>query len=781
MTTFPPWRNAATCIRTRALHLVRLRTRANSLHVSQNQTVLSSRRDGFFNAEADHGLFVQGTRLLSRYEYLLNGKQPFPTGLSNVEQHTWLGYYVAPAPHVTEAHATDGAGGETAQHTIELRLSRFVSDGLHEDVDVTNFTQRPAHITLDLRLDADFADAAETRERRRQRGTVRRQWHSKELELTFSYVAEHTSSHHGSVETARLQRGVTLRFGNATSPPTYRRDRIRFDFPLEPHATWHVCVDVLPVIDGKHLRSDYRCRSFDGRDNLYDRRRTVFLDNASTVSSPGTDTLTPVVVGALEQGKRDLAALRLHDFDHGEHAWTMAAGLPMYVALFGRDTLTTAWQAAMASRDMLPGTLAELARWQGTQVNDWRDEQPGRMLHQAERGPLAVLNVSPFGRYYGSITTSAFYPVVVSELWHWTGEKDVVRPFVQPALRGLQWLDEYADLDRDGFYEYKTRSEHGLRNQGWKDSDDAIVHEDGSQAEVPIATCEEQAFVYLAKLHLSEVLWWLDDKDQAHRLYQEATALKKRFNEVFWMEDLGFFAMALDSNKRQVRSIGSNAGHCVAAGIVEDALVRRTADRLFQDDMFSGWGIRTLSNQHPAYNPYSYHRGSVWPVEHGSFAVGFVRYGLHEHVEKMCRAQFDAASLFEFHRLPELFTGHHRDADHPFPANYPSANSPQAWSASAVWCLLQSMLGLYPYAPLNLLLVDPYLPTWLPEVHLRNLHVGAAVVDLRFYRKKSGDTDYEVLEQRGTLHVVRQPSPWSLTATFGERLLDVLSSLLPGK
>jgi glycogen debranching enzyme len=537
----------------------------------------------------------------------------------------------------------------------------------------------------------------------------------------------------------------------------------------------------LPVIDGTELRSDYRCRSFGADGALYDQHREAFLESASTVSAPGADALAPVVVGALEQGKRDLAALRLHDFDHGARAWTMAAGLPVYVSLFGRDTLTASWQAAMASREMMPGTLAELARWQGTEVNDWRDEQPGRMLHQAESGPLALLNLNPLRRYYGSITTSGFYPVVVSELWHWTADKDLVRPFVQPALRALRWLDEYADADRDGFYEYQTRSEQGVRNQGWKDSDDAMVHEDGSQAEVPIATCEEQGFVYLAKLHLSELLWWLDEKDEARRLHQEATLLKKRFNEAFWMEDLGFIAMALDADKRHVRSIGSNAGHCLAAGIVEEDFVRRTADRLFEDDVFSGWGIRTLSSRHPAYNPYSYHRGSVWPVEHGSFAVGFARYGLHEYVERTCRAQFESASLFDFYRLPELFTGHHRDRDHPFPAHYPNANSPQAWSASATWCLLQSMLGLYPYAPLNLLLLDPHLPTWLPEVIVRNVHVGAAVIDLRFHRTRSGDSEYEVLDKRGPLHVVRQPSPWSLTASFGERLKDVLSSLLPGK
>ena len=765
-----------------AQHLVRLRTRAETLYVSQNRTVLATRRDGFINAEPDHGFFVRSTRLLSRYEHRLNGKPLFPNGLSNVEQHNWLGYYVAPAPDATDDYVTQGPGGATAQQTIEVRLSRFVSDGLHEDVDVTNFTQRAATLTLDLMVDADFADVAETKGKRLQRGNVETTWNTDDPDpaLRFSYRAECPYSHQGNVGTAHLQRAVTVRFQNAGSPATHRQGTVRFTFELGPQATWHLCVEVVPLIDNAELPSQYRCRSFGDGAGPYDSRRRAFLQDASTVSAPMTGTLAPVVVATLERAKRDLAALRLHDFDHGQRAWTMAAGLPVYVSLFGRDTLTAAWQAGLASREMMPGTLAELARWQGTELNDWRDEQPGKMLHQAESGPLAMLNLNPLGRYYGSITTSGFYPVIVSELWHWTGDKDLVRPFVEPALKSLRWLDEYADLDRDGFYEYQTRSEQGVRNQGWKDSEDAIVHADGSQAPVPIATCEEQAFVYLAKLHLSELLWWLDEKEDARRLHHEATALKRRFNEAFWMPDLEYFAMALDGEKRPVKSIGSNAGHCLAAGIVEEALVRKTADRLFASDMFTGWGIRTLSDQNPAYNPYSYHRGSVWPVEHGSFAVGFVRYGLHDHVERICRAQFEAASLFDFYRLPELFTGHQRDADHPFPGHYPNANSPQAWSASAVWCLLQTMLGLYPYAPLNLLLVDPRLPVWLPEISIRNLHVASAVIDLRFYRTPSGDSDYEVLDKRGPLHIVRQPSPWSLTASFGERLKDALSSLVPG-
>jgi glycogen debranching enzyme len=238
--------------------------------------------------------------------------------------------------------------------------------------------------------------------------------------------------------------------------------------------------------------------------------------------------------------------------------------------------------------------------------------------------------------------------------------------------------------------------------------------------------------------------------------------------------------MGLDPDKCQVKSIGSNALHCVATGIADAALVPRSLDRLFAADMFTGWGVRTLSSLHPAFNPYSYHRGSVWPVEHGPFAIGGYRYGCHEYVERICRSQFEMAALFDFFRLPECIAGHQRDADHPFPAVYPTANSPQAWSATTVYTLLQAMLGLQPFAPLRMLFVDPHLPAWLPEITITDMHVADVVLTLRFFRKPDGSSDYEVLDKRGSMHVIRQPSPWSLTAGYGERVKSILTSFAPG-
>lgn len=766
------------------MDLVSIQPRFQTRYASQGRTVMATGTDGFIADGSPHGLYVHQTRLLSRYRLLIDGEPPTPVALSNVTQHTWFGYYITLPPGIDPGPADTGSGQVDAmtRDTLELRVSRYVGEGLHEDLDLTNFAQQATAFELAIDLDGDFADQVEasggTRE---QHGTLSRAWRALDgvWELCLDYRAEHAWEHQGERGVSRLHRGLVVRIHRAESAPRWENGRIVFAVALGPRGRWHACIDLVAMVDGAALPLQYQCRSFAPVGNDYDRKRRLFVEELTRFTAPGVDTLTPVVLGALEQAGRDLAALRLYDLDHDDRAWTMAAGLPLYVALYGRDALTAAWQAAIVSPAMMRGTLAELARWQGRTDDDWRDEQPGRMLHEAHTGPLEMLNVNPRARYYGSVTTSAFFPVIVAELWHWTGDRELVAPLARTALRALEWLDEHGDFDGDGFYEYRTRSTHGVRNQAWKDSDDAIVDQDGRQVTAPIATCEEQAFVYVGKLMLAEVLWWLGDRAEARRLFREAGELKRRFNDRFWLPFEGFFALGLGPDKRPIRSITSNPGHCLAAGIVDSSLAEATADRLIARDLYSGWGIRTLSSEHPAYNPYSYHRGSVWPVEHGTFALAFMRYGLHAHLDVVCRAQFEAARLFPYGRLPEVFSGQPRDADHPFPALYPGANSPQAWSASAVICFAQAMLGLYPYAPLGALLVDPRLPEWLPEICLENLHVGDATVSLRFFRKADGSTDYRVTDQRGRLHVVRQPSPWSLTASTTERLVDVITSFLP--
>ena len=754
--------------------------RDDTAYVSHGETVFAADRDGFLNDGSEHGLFVDQTRLVSRYRCLVNDEPPLPVVLSNVGQHTWLGYYLVPPPEDDEHQADLTQPEGAAQHAVELRVSRVVGDGVHEDLDIANFSQRPVTLRLALEIDADFADQNETKGRRQQCGKLTRTWREQGTthELVFDYRAEHHYDEQGNSGVATLHRGMTVRIAHADSMPTHRDGRIEFAIELPPQGRWHACLMWIPCIDGALRLPPPTCRTL-AMASYTHGPEAVFLEEATAFATAESETLASVVSEVLNRARRDLLSLRLGRLDRGARAWTVAAGLPMYVALFGRDTLTAAWEAALLGPELMRGTLPALADTQGSRFNDWRDEQPGRMLHEAHTGPLGKLRFNPKDRYYGAHTTSAFYPFVVAQLWHWTADRDAVAPFVEPALKAIQWLD--TNRGPKGFHRYQTRSRQGVANQGWKDSHDAIVRDDGSIVPAPIATCEEQGLVYAAKLNFAEVLWWFDRKDDARRLYDEARELKQRFNEAFWMAGERFFALALDPDQAQVRSIASNALHCVATGIAAEEYVLPTMERLFAPDMFTGWGVRTLSSEHPAYNPYAYHRGTVWPVEHGPFAVGAYRYGLHDRVEQVCRAQFEAAALFAHRRLPELFSGHPRDADHPFPALYPAANSPQAWSATTPFTLLQAMLGLQPFAPFRMLFVDPHLPEWLPEIRLRDLRVADVVLSLRFFRKTDGSSDYEVLEQRGQLHVIRQPSPWSLTANFGERLRDLVVSALPGR
>lgn len=757
--------------------LVRLRPRSSTVYASQGRTVMATSPDGFILEDKDQGLWIYQTRMLSRYRWLVNGKPPVMAANSSLQQHSWLGYYIASPANVKDTGLDET---DPAQQTIELRLSRQIGPGLHEDVDVTNFSRFSTSVRLELEVESDFADPKEAGGQRRQKGRLRTQWRSlmdRGAELTFDYRTTHRYDHQGDRGTARLHRGIRLLLDCTGSRPQYKGRKIRFSLHLEPGESWHACLKWLPQIEGSEKKIETGCNF--SHSNEWNRKRVKFLEEATTFANPRSAGLTEVVVGALEQSRHDLAALRLYDLDQDRQGWTPAAGLPVYVALFGRDALAASWQALMLSPEMTIGTARALANSQGTRVNHWRDEQPGKIVHELHTNPLSVLNFDPHGRYYGGVTGAIYFGVVVAGLWHWTGDKELVRPLVQTALKGLQWADQYGDIDGDGFCEYLTRSEQGEKNQGWKDSGDAIVYEDGTQVRDPLGTCEMQAFVYSSKLHLSEVLWWLEDIDLAAKLFHEAEELKKRFNEAFWMEDENYIALGLDAQKRQIRSVASDPGHCLASGIVEKTLAEKVGKRLMQEDLFSGWGVRTLSAQHPSFNPYAYHRGTVWPVENAVFALAFARYGLHNLMHTLCAAQFQACGLFDYYRLPEVFAGHQRDQQHPFPAMYPKANWPQAWSASAPLTLLQALLGIYPYAPLNTLLMDPHLPEWLPEIDLHEIRIGSSSVSIRFFRTPSGDTDYEILDQRGKLHIVRQPSPWSLTAGWGERVYDAIQSLRP--
>jgi glycogen debranching enzyme len=425
----------------------------------------------------------------------------------------------------------------------------------------------------------------------------------------------------------------------------------------------------------------------------------------------------------------------------------------------------------MAGPAALRGALEVTALTQATADEPWRDAEPGKMLHELRRGPLSMLGLSPRDAYYGSQTTPAMFIVVLSELWHWTGDDRVLRRFRDPALRAIDWAER--TMDERGFVTYRKRSPGGLLNQGWKDSDEAIRHADGRIARGPMATVEEQAFHHLALQRLAEILVVLGDDGAADALLDRAGALRRRWHEAFWMPREGFYALALDGEGNQVASITSNPGHALAAGLVPAAHARMVADRLLSSDLFSGWGVRTLSQEHPSYNPLAYHLGTVWPVENATFALGLKRYGLDDHLERLLSGLLEAAAASPNGRLPEAITGHRR-LPGVGPTPYPNACAPQAWSASAVVQSLQLLLGLYPFASLHTLaVIRPRLPRSIPEITLRNLRVGRATIDLRFTRNADGSASHKVLRKDGTLVIAPAGPPSNARGTRGPWLEQV--------
>lgn len=742
--------------------LIQLQPRSHHFHVSQGRTVLTTSLSGFIENQGMEGLWVLETRLLSRYIWKVGGSQPTFSVQSAVDQQRSIGYYIFAPP---ECSRKQEPGCDPAQNSVEIKIDRTVGEGLLEHITLTNHTLLKTSFTLALDVGADFAGASEATGPRMQKGRLTKQWRcgDRGCTLAFDYKARHAYSHQGETGTAIFHRGIRLLVVNDQRQPEWDRGQIRFRIKLKPRQEWHATLAWTALVDGLDLPLP--------NDAERQRKRTASLADAARYKIPGERSLAPVVIGTIRRAAADIAALRMYDLDGedalGEH-WVPAAGVPLYVGLFSRDVLFTSRQFAAISTAMLRGSLSILAGQLGTEINDWRDEQPGRVIHEIHSGPPAQLNYTPLGRDFGGATGSFFYGSAAADLWRWTGNKELVTRFIEPALRTLEWADRYC-RDKSGFYKYRTRSKRGVKNQGWKDSADAIVYPNGSQVPDPLGTCEMQGCVYSSKQALSQVLWAFGDKDTARRLAKEAEELKTRFNDFFWMRKENYIAMGIDGKNRRIESITSDPGLCLRYGIVADQRREAVVRRLMADDLFSGWGVRTLSSKHPSFNPFSYHCGSVWPIENGELVMALAMCGMVDEMHRLARAMFEAAKLFPHCRLPEVFSGHARDAAHPFPALYPNTNTPQAWSASAPYLVLQAMLGIQPYAPLELLLLDPHLPEWLPEIALHRLRVGDARISLRFRREASGRTEYEVIETEGSLTVARRENPWALVTGPGEK------------
>jgi glycogen debranching enzyme len=744
-----------------------LRVYPDLLFAYHGHSLLITDRSGTIGQGLE-GLYEHDTRILSRYRLLVHGRVPRLDALSAVDPYSTLAYYVS-APTADGVADSDALGlaQQEQDRQLVIRVARFVGQGLHEDVELTNYGQTEVRLELAWELAADFADLIEARgNRRQQEAPIRTQWQirtGEDGELRFDY------------QHPQLQRGVVLRFHAPGYVPRWDEDRVGYSLQLRPRERYHCCVRIAPVLDGRVQEPVHSCDAFGALATEASSARRGWTQGATRLHTRNWN-----VQRAWDRAIVDLGALALGDGSIEAELTVPAAGMPLYGTLFGRDALTAAGQSLIVSPVLAEGALRLLARHVGSKDHLFYDEQPGRVPQQVRDDPLALLRLTPWLHDYGDYAAPCAFLVLLGGHHLVVGDPEFTRELLEPARRVLDWLDQCADLDGDGFLEYKTRSPKGQRHQGWKDSNNAVVYADGRQVEPPLAPSEIQGYWYAAQLVMAEVFLALGEPSRAFELFRQAEDLKRRFNERFWMPDERFIAFALDAQKHQVKSIASNAGHCLATGIVDKQYAADVVRRLLAPDMFSGWGVRTLSADHPAYNPFSYHLGSVWPVENATTAFGMKRYGFTAECNRVAQGIFDAATLFEHHRLPETFGGHPRDARHPHPGIYPDACAPQAWSASTVFWLVQAMLGLWSYAPLNVLVIEPELPEWLPAVTLRQLRIGDARISIQFKRDASGRTDYRVLKREGRLHILRQPPPEALHAGPATRLREVIESLLPG-
>ncbi len=708
---------------------IEIRVGPPTITMSQGRTFMVTTQSGEIQANTDQGVYALDTRFVSSYRLYINR---LPLVVVNSSQ---LSFY-ASRFHLTN-RITETEGGIIPEQTLRVTLNRIVSEGIHEDIEIANYTGKKIAFLLELGMRSDFADLFEVKSKHIvQRGKQNTDWNAQEKQLRTTY--DHQDFHRAFTYRITSEEGVG-----------YANGRLFHEIVLEPNQHWHACGDMIlehgqqmkqpsagsctqqqrgtasagaMPSKGQEPRSD-----FDERQARWQERCTALTTSNGTIER------------MYQQAVEDMGALRIYDMDVSDEAWVPAAGVPWFVTLFGRDSLTVSYQNMAVSAGFARGALKRLAEYQATERDDWREAQPGKIMHEIRFGELAHFHKAPFTPFYGTADATILYLIVLSEAYRWTGDVEMLKEYREVAEKCLDWIDQCGDLDGDGFQEYKSFSSYHYENMSWKDASDAVVYADGSQVKQPKSLCELQGYVYDAKVRMAEVFQALGNEERARTLLQQAESLKRAFNAQFWVEEEGCIAFGLDPDKKQITSVASNAGQCLWSGIVDQDKAERTAKRLLQEDMWSGWGIRTLSSKNSAYDPFSYQRGSVWPQDNGIIADGFKRYGLASEANAVMRAIFDASERFDAYRPPEVFAGVQRDSDFDFPILYPAgANIPQAWATGSIFHMIRTMLGLRADAPHKRLYVRPTLPDWLADAELQHLRIGPCSISLRFWRE--GDT-----------------------------------------
>ncbi len=649
--------------------------------------------DGDVSPLSAEGFFFRDTRFLSRWSLRINGQPPESLARAVVDPYS--------ATFVARTRPQPGR----ADSNLMVERRRYVGRGMREDLVVRNFSEEPAYCAVELAYGADFADLFAVKEARVTGGDGR-----DVLDSDGALVFSHKIGSH--------RRSLRISFSH---PAVLDGNLARWEVIIPSKGVWTLCEQFTCGIDDDEIEPRWLCGQPVARAKPAERmaawrRRVPVLDT-------DYEGLRAVVARSAE----DLGALRIFDPDYPERT-VVAAGAPWFMTLFGRDSLLTAWMALLVDPELALGTLQTLARFQGGEVKPYNEEEPGRILHEMRFGEASSLSLGGGTIYYGTADATPLFVMLLGELRRWGLAREAVDQLLPHADRAIEWIENFGDRDGDGYVEYQRTSDRGLRNQGWKDTNDAVRFADGRLADPPIALAEVQGYTYGAYLARAFFAAEQGDAARSSELRARAAALKTAFNRDFWLEEKGWLAMGLDRDKKPIDALTSNMGHCLWTGILDADKADAVARKLLSPDLFSGWGVRTLGASMIGYNPISYHCGSVWPHDNAIVAAGLMRYGYVREAQRVIMAVLDAA-MAQGGRLPELFSGLER-MELPLVVSYPTSCSPQAWAAASPLLMLRTLLRLDPWVPRGKVWLHPALPEQIGRLYVGGIPLAGARVSV---------------------------------------------------
>ncbi|HEX7201991.1 MAG TPA: glycogen debranching N-terminal domain-containing protein, partial [Arthrobacter sp.] len=666
---------------------------AGTITLVEGTSFCISLPNGDIHPEYPHGVFFQDTRILSRWSLTVNGQALEPLAAETKEPYRALF-----AGRVTRS---DGY----ADSPLIVERLREVGAGIQEQITLRNYSPDAAECILSVRADADFADLFEVKEAR-----IEGRW-------------KETRQADGDTLTIRaawqdVRKGILIQAPGAD----VTEEAVTYRVSLGPHSQWSTVLTAVPSAEATSPPPPSFIHAGGEELSPRDRRRQEWVAKIPVVQMGNHS-----IERTLRRSYDDLGALRIEDPNHPERV-VVTAGAPWFMTLFGRDSLWPSEMAMPVDPSLALGTLQTLADRQGKVVDPMSEEEPGKILHEVRLGVSSGLSLGGKSAYYGSVDATPQFVMTLGSVSRWGFAKETIAALLPHADRALDWIRDYGDKDGDGFVEYQRLNDQGLINQGWKDSWDGINFADGTLAKPPIALCEVQALAYSAYLSRAWMAYDAGDTPLAAQLADEAARLKKRFNDEFWLPDRGYYAVALDRDKRPVDACASNMGQCLWHGIIDEDKVPLVAERLMSPEMFSGWGVRTLASDMGAYNPASYHNGSVWPHDNAIIAAGLLRYGFVEEAQRIAAALLEAADYSDG-RLPELFCGFGRDQV-PQPVPYPTACSPQAWAATTPIMLVTSLMRYDAHISRGGFWLDPVLPESYGDLHITNAPMGGGRITI---------------------------------------------------